>query len=91
MSFDKGRATSIMLVAIAILLAACHHDNIKAPRAAMSVSQPSADQVTTYAFSSAGSEDSDGQIATQFGISVMVPAVPKHRQSMHIAPRVHTS
>ena len=66
MSFDKGRATSIMPIAIAMLLAACHHDNNKAPRAAMSVSQPSADQVTTYAFSSAGSEDSDGQIATQY-------------------------
>jgi ABC-type glycerol-3-phosphate transport system substrate-binding protein len=91
MSFDKGRATSIMLVAIAILLAACHHHNNKAPRAAMSVSQPSADQVTTYASSSAGSEDPDGQIATQYWDFSDGASSAEASPAMHIAPRVHTS
>jgi hypothetical protein len=66
MSFCENRATSVMLIAVGVLLAACHHHNDnQAPKAAITVSQPSADQVTTYAFSSAGSKDSDGRIATQ--------------------------
>lgn len=50
----------------AIFLTACHHhsDN-QAPKAAIAISQPSADQVTAYVLSSAASSDADGKIVAQ--------------------------
>lgn len=58
----RKRIHAIMLVG-AMLLTACHRgtDN-QAPTAVFAASQPSAEQVTTYAFSSAGSTDKDGTI-----------------------------
>ncbi|MDP3669709.1 MAG: PKD domain-containing protein [Telluria sp.] len=60
----RNRIHAIMLVS-AMLLTACHRgtDN-QAPTAVFAASQPSAEQVTTYAFSSAGSTDKDGTIAS---------------------------
>lgn len=65
MSYGRNRLHSIMLVGAMLLQTACHHgsDN-QAPTAVFTASQPSSDQVTTYAFSSAGTTDKDGTVTT---------------------------
>ena len=61
----RNSIQAIMLVGAMLLQTACHRgsDN-QAPTAVFIASQPSADQVTTYAFSSAGSTDKDGTITS---------------------------
>jgi hypothetical protein len=65
MSYGQNRLHAMMLAGALMLQTACHHgsDN-QAPTAVFTASQPSSDQVTTYAFSSAGTTDKDGTVTT---------------------------
>ena len=80
---NANKLLPFVFLLAALVLTACHHrDDNQKPKAVFSVTQPSADLLTSFSFSAAGSVDVDGQIVAytwDFGDGTgSSEAAPKH-------------